>query len=55
MPAASMRSRMWSISASVTLGLVTMIMGDSHGAFEVRQKTKATRVIHGSLGWCAVY
>jgi hypothetical protein len=33
---------------------LTMIMGDSHGAFDV-DKTKATRVIHGSLGWCAVY
>jgi hypothetical protein len=53
MPAASMRSRMWSISASVTLGLVTMIMSDSHGALR-STKQKATRVVHGSLGRRAV-
>ena len=52
MPTDSMRSRMWSISASVTLGRVMMIM--SRVSKRRGRKRKTTRGVHGSLGWCAV-
>src|SRR5437899_2960515 len=58
MPTDSMRSRMWSISASVTWGFVMMIIlrwasGDGRWAMG---ETKTTREhSHGSLGWFAAW
>src|SRR5690349_3926738 len=53
MPAASMRSRMWSISASVTLGWVMMIMGSGSGWEREGANEKRPVESTGRWGWFA--